>query len=299
MRAHAHTLPTAVFLGFAGIFVSVASARILHYALSMQTAALATSPLRVLVAEDVVMNQKVTAYTLRSLGYECTIAGNGLEAVSAWATGGYAAILMDCEMPKMNGFDATAEIRRREAGRARTPIIALTASDSDADHRRCLAAGMDACAPKSVKGPELAAILKQAGAEGGVAESSRTEPKRMEWVDALDVAAVAALRELAEPGEPDPFPQIAAAFLGHATSRLATLSADTGREVLSAVAHSLRGMSGTIGARRLAGLCAELETRASEPGGAISAPRLVHSIRQEFDRVRRALEHELAPGLPN
>lgn len=155
----------------------VASERSTHHSAELLDSGI-RMPLRVLLAEDTVMNQKVTAFILSRLGYECTIARNGREAVDAWASGVYAAILMDCEMPEMNGFEATAEIRRREIGRARTPIIAMTAGSGDDDRRRCLAAGMDDYAPKCVKVSELAEILERASAVNAPAAPSLFDRER-------------------------------------------------------------------------------------------------------------------------
>ncbi|MCM2374456.1 hybrid sensor histidine kinase/response regulator [Aporhodopirellula aestuarii] len=106
-----------------------------------------TRPLRVLLAEDSLFNQKVATYLLSEQGHQITIAENGREAVEKFASEPFDLILMDVEMPEMDGFDATMEIRKieeeSESGK-RTPIIAMTAHAMAADHQRCLDAGMDA-----------------------------------------------------------------------------------------------------------------------------------------------------------
>ena len=112
----------------------------------------------VLIAEDNVVIQRVTAMTLKQLGYDCTVAANGREAVDAWAVGHYRAILMDCQMPEMDGFEATAEIRARERG-VRTPIFAMTASDIPDDRKKCLEAGMDGYLTKPIVRQEVAIAL--------------------------------------------------------------------------------------------------------------------------------------------
>ncbi len=98
---------------------------------------------RILIVEDNYVNQKVTAGMVRKLGYEVDIAANGVEGVSAHRDNTYAAILMDCQMPEMDGFEATRHIRDRETSQTRTPIIALTASAMLEDRERCLEASMD------------------------------------------------------------------------------------------------------------------------------------------------------------
>jgi len=99
--------------------------------------------LRILLAEDNAVNEKVACRTLERLGYQVGIARDGSEAVAEWERGCYDLILMDCQMPMLDGYDATREIRRREAGGSRIPIVALTAHAMKDDDRRCFAAGMD------------------------------------------------------------------------------------------------------------------------------------------------------------
>jgi signal transduction histidine kinase/DNA-binding response OmpR family regulator len=129
--------------------------------------------LNVLVAEDNVVNQKLARAMLTRLGHDCTLAADGREAIAEWGAGGYDVVFMDVQMPDLDGFDATREIRRLEAGTgSRVPIVAMTAHAMPGDRERCLLAGMDDYLTKPISLAEVARVLSTILA----ARAHRAEP---------------------------------------------------------------------------------------------------------------------------
>ncbi len=261
-----------------------------------------SSGVRVLVAEDNAVNQKVAVKMLERLGYRADVAANGLEAVEALSRIPYPAVLMDVQMPEMDGYEATAEIRRREEGTdRRTPIIAMTANAMEGDREKTLEAGMDDYVPKPVKPEQLGRVLARwvsrdekkdeapAGALGVVGNGSGPQEEQ----DPLDRAVVESLREL---GGDEMLSELTEVFLEDTSSGLAALkeASETGdAEAIERVAHTLKGSAGNMGAKRMAAICSELQD-AGESGDLSGASELLVGLKAEFERVRPALEAERA-----
>ena len=120
------------------------------------------SAVLVLVADDTSVNQLVVQRMLEKLGCSVDVVGNGREAVAALEARPYAVVFMDIQMPEMDGFEATAEIRRREShGLGHTPIVAMTAFTLEGDRERCLAAGMDDCVGKPIRIEALDEVIQR------------------------------------------------------------------------------------------------------------------------------------------
>nr|MDQ3317199.1 response regulator [Actinomycetota bacterium] len=267
-----------------------------------------------LLAEDNPVNQKVAARMLEKLGYRVDVAQNGLEALEALARNRYAAVLMDVQMPEMDGYEATAEIRRREheaalAGRGKslnTPIIAMTANAMQGDREKALTAGMDDYLAKPVHQEELAEVLDRWAAQrpaeageaatGGVLATEDSAEREANGDDRpLDPKVLAGLREL---GDAELLSELAEMFLDDASSRLAALRGvieDGDAHAVERAAHTLKGSSGNMGATGMAAICAELE-EAGASGDLARAPGLLERLEEEFGRVRPALEAEMEGG---
>jgi PAS domain S-box-containing protein len=134
---------------------------------TLETQMGARHPLRILLAEDNPVNQKVVVKILERLGYYIDVAGNGLEAVEAVTRKAYDAVFMDVQMPELDGLEATRAIHEQQRGRPRPRIIALTANASDQDRQECLDAGMDDYLAKPFTVPTLIECLKRCKAAGG------------------------------------------------------------------------------------------------------------------------------------
>ncbi|MDQ3895649.1 MAG: response regulator [Actinomycetota bacterium] len=242
---------------------------------------------RLLVAEDNSVNQKVAAAMLQRLGYSVDLVANGKEAVEALERVPYAAVLMDCQMPEMNGYEASTEIRRREGAGRRVPIVALTASAVKGDEERCLEAGMDAYVTKPVTLAALGAVL------GGLIRRSGGEPAP----GVLDHETLDGLRELG--GTPSMLHQVVGVFLDSAPVDIAALRDAVARADLAEVArtaHRLKGSCAAVGAGAMAAVVGDIELAAREDR-AEGLADAVGEVDRSFAEARTALDAVTAGAL--
>jgi CheY-like chemotaxis protein len=260
--------------------------------------------IRVLVAEDNAVNQKIALRQLKKLGYAADAVANGHEAINALRRIPYDIILMDCQMPEMDGFQAARKIRDIEADPAcslRPPvyIIAMTANAMEGNREVCLSAGMNDYVSKPVKLHELQDVLARAPHFPPPPQTQpQTDPSQFPSHNpqaVIDPVALASLRALRDSAEEDLLGDLIKLFLRDMPGKLSQIqSAVTQSQppILRDCAHSLKGSASNLGARRLAQLCAQLEAIAQDPA-LTGANALLPDLRMEFQLVCEALKAEI------
>jgi CheY-like chemotaxis protein len=255
---------------------------------------------RVLLAEDNRTNQLAAVGMLERLGYQVDVAVNGVDAVAACQKIEYGIVLMDKQMPEMDGLTATREIRKYEEAHGKPPvsIIALTADAMQGDREKCLAAGMNDYLSKPFKVAKLAELIELWGhsspSAGPVPEAvaAVVAAPSGDEEDAIDPSVLDEFRGAGGSAGADRFvAKLIAQYLVEATSRMAAVKGAVDRRdapALRLATHSLKGVSGTVGARKLAALSEELETLARSATFE-GTPALVARLDDEFARVRHAL----------
>jgi PAS domain S-box-containing protein len=251
---------------------------------------------RVLLAEDNIINQKVAVAMLSSAGYRVDTVLNGAAAVQAVAAQPYDAVLMDCQMPELNGYEATAAIRALKSPGRLTPIIAMTAGARREDRERCLAVGMDSYLAKPVsKDALLTQVARAVHNETSTHSPVAPVGPRPAPEVTVDRAIFDELLLLGEAVESDFVAGIVAQFV-HDTKPLliqlaAAVRADDGRAV-GRIAHSIKGSGDQLGGRRLASSCSRLVKRAA--AGTLSDGQAdLHAVETDHQELCRTLSHRL------
>jgi CheY-like chemotaxis protein len=244
--------------------------------------------MRVLLAEDNVVNQRVAARLLTKRGHRVTVANNGVEALDALERAVFDIVLMDVQMPVMGGFEATAAIRereRRQGGHLR--IVAMTAHALKGDRERCLAAGMDGYLPKPIDRLDLFAAVEEGAPMPVTATGSDDAP-------AFDVEN--ARQRFG--GDEHLLAEIARVFLEDCPRQRRAIDAaiDAGdAEGLAAAAHALKGAAASLSAPRVADAARVLEILGRD-GPMADAPAARQRLRREIDGLTTTLNQLLAEG---
>ena len=241
-------------------------------------------PLRILIAEDNIVNQKLALRLLEQMGYRADVAANGLEAVAAIERQPYDLVLMDVQMPEMDGFEASREITRRWPGDDRPRIVAMTANAMQGDRELCLAAGMDDYMSKPIRVDELVAALQRSAAGAGGQRPDAERPS----TEVLNRAAFERLRAAMGAGFLD---ELLSTFVEDAKELVSTMRRALGEKDVDAfrrAAHSLKSNAASVGALTLSSMARELEMLAKS--GIIDGARSrVDRLAVECERVARAL----------
>jgi CheY-like chemotaxis protein/HPt (histidine-containing phosphotransfer) domain-containing protein len=246
---------------------------------------------RILLAEDNPVNQKLTTVLLQKAGYMVDVVENGRQAVEKVQQEKYSAILMDVQMPEMDGYDATLRIRRLGGEVGRIPIVAMTAHAMKGDRERCLEAGMDSYLSKPLDAKMLIHVLDQFVvsedenilAAGKIALEPAAEKNAGKTVPPIDIEAAMPTFD----NDRSFFLEMCQDFINHLPIRVEELrkafaAGDTVR--LNRSAHNLKGVAANFGAKPLTALALELETRTA--GGDLeTAPELIDKIQSEALRV--------------
>jgi two-component system sensor histidine kinase/response regulator len=245
----------------------------------------ATSALRVLLAEDDVVNQRLARTVLEHRGFTVATAGNGREALDRCLKERFDVVLMDVQMPLMDGFEVTAAIRRSEsAGGPRMPIVGVTAQAMKGDRERCLAAGMDEYVSKPIRPEELFKAIDAAVSRQPRKERIASAASSWEVLDKRDLLALVG-------GDFEAVRELARLFLEDGPRRLAViqaaLEANDQRAVCGA-AHAMRGSASSICGRRTADAALRLE-EAAEAGDPFAARGALAVLAGEVAELQGAL----------
>jgi CheY-like chemotaxis protein len=232
-------------------------------------------PLRILLAEDNTVNQQLALLLLESMGYRADVAANGVEAVEAVDRLPYDLVLMDVQMPEMDGLEATRRIRA-DGPSPQPRIVAMTANAMQGDREACLAAGMDDYLAKPIRPEQLAAAIA----------ATPIAPPIRPRITVLDPSAPRPPPAIAPNAEA--LARLVASFLDNGAGLIAKMAEAAGAgdvEVLRRHAHTLKSNAASFGATELAEHCAALEAQA-RAGDLAGAGEAVSRIAQEFDGAR-------------
>jgi CheY-like chemotaxis protein/HPt (histidine-containing phosphotransfer) domain-containing protein len=247
-------------------------------------------PLKILVAEDNVVNQKVAINILQRLGYRADVAANGLEVLTALRRQSYDVILMDLQMPEMDGLTATRQICKEWPLYSRPWIIAMTANAMQGDREKCLEAGMNDYTTKPIRIEELTNALSNCQKQ----DVSKTEIFEIMPNNILDTATLVELKEIICSNERDQFIDIIQCYLEDTPQRFQSIQDAISQENAGRVyleAHALKSSSAIVGAKTLSQICKKLEDLGRDDN-LTDAKSLLSQAMTEYKQVEAALQLE-------
>ena len=248
-----------------------------------------------LLVEDEPTNQRVARLHLERAGCDVVLCGDGSEALAALDTHHVDLVLMDVQMPVMDGLEATRRIREREAGRRRIPIVALTANSKRQQVEACLASGMDDVMPKPIDAGRLEAVLDRYVPGASEPDGPRELSVAGSPARTPDIS-LERFHELVS-GDAELARGLVATFAESTRQTLADVESGLDRGDLAQVRraiHTLKGASANIGATRLQAVAVALEDAAHKVDMA-EIHRLLEVARRRFDAARAQFEAEIAP----
>jgi two-component system, sensor histidine kinase and response regulator len=251
---------------------------------------------RILVADDNPVNQKIILHQLKSLGYQVDMAENGLKVLELLEHNSYDLILMDAQMPEMDGYTATKIIRERELNKGHIPIIALTAAAMQEEREQCFAAGMDDFLAKPLKKEKLAeTIAHWLNISGVSSDSQALDPNSADEGElTVDMTVISDLKELSRETNSDMFGELVDIFLSTTPETITSIltSLDKGDiEQIQKSAHSLVGSCGNLGIIRMSNLARKIE-QISKAGAIEGVDALLEELQAELNRVTLILQEE-------
>lgn len=246
-------------------------------------------PLRILLAEDNLVNQKLALYLLQKMGYRADVVGNGLEVLSALRRQPYDVVLMDVQMPEMDGLTATRCICQSWSADTRPRIIAMTANAMQGDREECLEAGMDDYISKPIRVENLVEVLTKCQPHSGNWDSDSVASNAV-----IDATVIQAFRVEAGENAAEFLAELIDCYLEESPRYLQTIEAAVANENAQAVqriAHTLKSSSAAFGATKIANLCQELEAISSTEAREVLLEKVSQLI-VEYQRVEAALQIE-------
>jgi PAS domain S-box-containing protein len=248
-------------------------------------------PLRILLAEDTAINRKVALLMLKTIGYQADVVANGREVMQALQAKFYDLVLMDVQMPEMDGLEATQQICQQYPANSRPYIIAMTANAMRGDREICLAAGMDDYISKPIKIEELALALSKCPLRS-TSEFTVITPNKEQTI--IDFKILNSLRDMMS-GDEAAFQQLVNCYLAAAPKCIDNIQQSQGiqdGETLWQAAHTLKSSSASMGAINLAAICKQLEAK-GRSGDLANLEEICSQLCQEYELVKTALEIEL------